>query len=301
MAVLAVVAALLTTFPPALLWGLIADERPSSVEGDPVPPLPGRPEVRLAVAGDTGTGDAAQRATVRRMVEQARREPYDALILLGDLVYEDGEAELVRARVTEAFDPVLDRGATLVPALGNHDYQSGEQREILAMLGRQRSWYAEWVGSVRVLVLDSNQVGAEAQTRWLRHALAAATPPDTWTVVALHHPPYSAGHHGSHRAVRNRWTGLFEEAGVPLVMAGHDHDYQRSTPQDGVTYVVSGAGAKLRATGREEFTAVSASTLHYLDLLVYADRIVGRAIDHSGRLVDSFTIRRSPAPGAAAP
>jgi 3',5'-cyclic AMP phosphodiesterase CpdA len=144
-----------------------------------------------------------------------------------------------------------------------------------------------------VLVLDSNRVGDEEQTTWLRGALAQTTPSGTWTLVAMHHPAYSAGHHGSHEEVRDRWSGLFEEADVPLVLAGHDHDYQRSTPQDGVTYVVSGAGAKLRSTGREQFTAVSASTLHYLDLLVYTDRIVGSAINHSGRLVDRFTLRRS--------
>jgi hypothetical protein len=79
---------------------------------------------------------------------------------------------------------------------------------------------------------------------------------------------------------------------VPLVLAGHDHDYQRSTPQDGVTYVVSGAGAKVRPTGSRDSTAVSSSTLHYVDLLVYEERLVGRAIDQSGRLVDSFTIDR---------
>lgn len=60
-------------------------------------------------------------------------------------------------------------------------------------------------------------------------------------------------------------------------------------PQDGVTYVVSGAGAKLHPTGREAFTAVSSSTLHYLDLLVYEDRMVDRAIDQAGYLVDTFT------------
>ncbi len=222
--------------------------------------------------------------------------PYDALVLLGDLVYEDGEADLARARVIDAFSQVVDGGAELVPVLGNHDYESGEQEQILTVLGRARSWYAEYVGSVRLVALDSNRVGDAEQTTWLRGILADKTPPGTWTIAAMHHPAYSAGHHGSDEDVRDRWSALFEEAGVPLVLAGHDHDYQRSTPQDGVTYVVSGAGAKLRPTGREEFTAVSASTLHYLDLLVYRDRMVGRAIDHSGRLVDSFTIRRSPVP-----
>jgi hypothetical protein len=37
---------------------------------------------------------------------------------------------------------------------------------------------------------------------------------------------------------------------------------------------------------------VSDSTLHYVDLLVYHDRLIGRAIDQSGTLVDLFTITR---------
>lgn len=57
-------------------------------------------------------------------------------------------------------------------------------------------------------------------------------------------------------------------------------------------YVVSGAGAKLRPTGAQDFTVVSASMLHFLDLLVDERRLVGRAIDQSGRLVDEFAIER---------
>lgn len=108
----------------------------------------------------------------------------------------------------------------------------------------------------------------------------------------MHHPAYSAGHHGSTPDVQENWVPLFERYDVPLVLAGHDHDYQRSLPLDGVTYVVSGGGAKLRPTGREDFTAVSASVLHYLDLLVYPHRIAARAIDQSSELVDRFVIRR---------
>lgn len=285
----AVVAALLVLSPPAFLRQVGADDRPSPVAGEPVP-RPDRPIVRIAVAGDTGTGDAAERETVRRMVEQGRKRPYDALLLLGDLVYEDGDADLARSRVLQAFQPVLDTGAKLVPVLGNHDYESGEQSQILQILGRHRSWYVQRVGPVRLVVLDSNRVEDDAQTEWLRRVLDS-TPPGTWTIAAMHHPAYSAGYHGSDLEVRDRWSPLFARARVPLVLAGHDHDYQRSTPQDGVTYVVSGAGAKLRRTGQEDFTAVSASVLHYLDLLVYRDRIVGRAIDHNGRLLDTFTIR----------
>jgi len=56
-------------------------------------------------------------------------------------------------------------------------------------------------------------------------------------------------------------------------------------------YVVSGAGAKTRPTGREEFTAFSASTLHYLDLQITDDQIFGQAIDTGGHSFDQFMLR----------
>jgi len=266
--------------------------RPADVAGSPVPPVVDQPSVRIAIAGDTGTGDAAEDATARQMILQGQQDPYDALLLLGDLVYENGDADQVNRVVTEPFTPLIDRGAVLIPVLGNHDIASGEQQPILAALGRQNPWYVEQIGSVRIVVLDSNQVDEPAQTQWLRETLAEPQPIGTWTLAAMHHPAYSAGQHGSDLSVREAWGPLFAEARVPLVLAGHDHDYQRSTPQDGVTYVVSGAGAKLRPTGSGDFTAVSASTLHYLDLEVYDDRLAGRAIDQSGHLVDLFTITR---------
>jgi hypothetical protein len=271
---------------------LFDEGKPSTSAGRPVPAIDGRPDVRIAVAGDTGTGDSAERATVRRIVADGRGDPFDALLLLGDLVYEDGDADLTDERVTDPFAPVTDAGAELLPVLGNHDYASDEEDEIFAELGRPDPWYVSDIGSVRVVVLDSNRVDDEDQTAWLRNTLAEPESPDTWTIVAMHHPAYSAGEHGSDLAVREAWSPLFAQYDVPLVLAGHDHDYQRSRPQDGVTYVVSGGGAKLRPTGHEEFTAVSASVLHYLDLLFYDDRIVGRAVDQAGHLVDSFTITR---------
>jgi hypothetical protein len=85
---------------------------------------------------------------------------------------------------------------------------------------------------------------------------------------------------------------MFEQAGVRLVLAGHDHDYQRSKEIDGATYVVSGGAAKLRGAGSAGFTEVSKSVLHFLELVVFADRIEGRAIDRNGGTVDEFTIKR---------
>jgi hypothetical protein len=80
---------------------------------------------------------------------------------------------------------------------------------------------------------------------------------------------------------------------VQLVLSGHDHDYQRSVPIDGVTYVVSGGGAGTRRTGSDDFTAVSWSWHHFLDICVFDDRLELRAINQDGRVGDRWT---SPAP-----
>jgi predicted phosphodiesterase len=226
------------------------------------------------------------------MDRQSREDPYDALLLLGDLIYNNGDASKVSSRITGPYAPVLDDGAELIPVLGNHDYKSDEEGQIMTRLGRSSTWYVDQVGPVRVIVLDSNRVDDAAQTRWLERTLSEAVPPQTWTIAAMHHPAYSAGDHGPDTGVREHWVPLFAKYHVPLVLAGHDHDYERTTPQQGVTYVVSGAGAKLRPVGHGPWTAVSTSTLEYLDLAVYGDHLTGTAIDPNGNTLDTFTLSR---------
>jgi 3',5'-cyclic AMP phosphodiesterase CpdA len=111
-----------------------------------------------------------------------------------------------------------------------------------------------------------------------------------WTIVAIHESPYSAGYQGSNLEIRDRLAPVFARYGVQLVLSGHDHDYQRSRPIDGVTYIVTGAGGLTRGTGEEWFTAVSWSVLHYLDINVFRDRMLVRAIDQEGRAFDEVEI-----------
>lgn len=252
--------------------------------------IPARTRTRLAFAGDTGTGPGSGiDATVQTMTEQARVRGYDALVLLGDLIYPEGDSAQTAPRITRVFEPVTARGAELVPVLGNHDYMSGEQDDILARLLRSRTWYTRTIGVARIVVLDSERVDDPRQNAWLERTLATPTAA-AWTMVAMHKPAYSAGYHGSDEQIQNRWVPLFEQYDVPLVLAGHDHDYQRSRPIHGVTYVVTGGAATLRPTGREDFTAVSASTLHYTDVLLTRHRLVLRAIDQDGGQIDDLRL-----------
>ncbi len=258
----------------------------------PTPAVSAATVTRVAVAGDTGTGPgSAIDETVMAMVDEGRQRRYDGLLVLGDLIYPEGDADQVANRITDVFEPVTSQGARLVPVLGNHDYLSDEQSAILAEVGREKTWYVDQVGILRIIVLDTEQINDAEQTAWLQETLAAPTDAP-WTVVAMHKPAYSAGEHGSTVGIQRRWVPLFEEYDVPLVLAGHDHDYQRSKPINGVVYVVSGGAAKLRDAGEEDFTQVSTSILHYVDLSVENDLLTLRAIDQAGMSFDSVELTR---------
>lgn len=259
---------------------ITVDARPFPV-GDP-------PGVRLAVAGDVGTGNRREYATADAMDRAERTRSFDALVLLGDNVYPSGDPARLDATVFRPFGTVLDEQTQLVPVLGNHDVETGGGEGQVAAFGLTGRWYARHFGDVLLVALDSTRAGDPVQRRWLQQTLASAKKP--WKIVAMHYPPYSAGWHGSNAATRDAFSPLFERYGVQLVLSGHDHDYQRSIAVNGVTYVVSGGASTLRKTGRSDFTAASWSTYHFVDVAVWADRLQVRAFNQQGRVFDSATL-----------
>lgn len=259
-------------------------------ETQPLEPLPAdhSPRVRLAVAGDVGTGDDAEYATARLIDALEDERSYDALVLLGDNAYPDGDPDMLQRTVFDPFADVLDGETMLLPVLGNHDVRNGNADRHAAAIGMPARWYATRIDDVLIVSLDSTRPDDPDQLAWLDRTLAASDA--TWKIATMHHPPYSAGYHGSSTAVRDAFTPLFELHGVQLALAGHDHDYQRSRSLHGVTYVVSGGASKVRPTDRSSFTAVAWSTLHFVDLAIWPDRIEARAVDQQARTLDTFTL-----------
>lgn len=123
------------------------------------------------------------------------------------------------------------------PVLGNHDVSDGNGDAHAAAIGMPNRWYATEIGDLLVVSLDSAQPDDPDQLAWLESTLRGTDA--AWIIATMHHPPYSGGYHGSSIDVRNAFSPLFERFGVQLVLAGHDHDYQRSKPLDGVTYAVT--------------------------------------------------------------
>jgi hypothetical protein len=247
-----------------------------------------QPLVRLAAAGDVGTGGPEEWQTAEAMDQLEGDDDYDALLLLGDNVYPDGDpADLPRA-VFDPFGAVLDGETQLLAVLGNHDVEDGYGDPQAAALGMPNRWYSTEIGDALLVALDSTRPHDAEQLAWLEETLSATDA--TWKIVMLHHPPYSGGAHGSSVDVRDAFAPLFERYGVQLVLAGHDHDYQRSTPIDGVTYVVSGGASKLRPAHRADFMEVAWSVYHFTDIAIWSDRLQLRAMDQSGAVFDSVIL-----------
>lgn len=260
-----------------------APERTFALEPFATPPA-----VRIAAVGDVGEGEEEEWRTANAIDILAQDDPYDALLLLGDNVYPSGDPDRLDATVFEPFGMVLRDGTQLLAILGNHDIAGGRGLEQIRRLGMPGPWWTVAIDDVRFVGLDSNQPRSREQLAFLERTLAEAT--ETWKIVAVHEPPYSAGYQGPNLEVRDAFVPLFRRYGVQLVLSGHEHDYQRSTPIGGVTYVISGAGGRTRGTGEEDFTAASWSVLSFVDLNVFPDRLVLRAVTQDARGFDEVVI-----------
>ena len=156
---------------------------------------------------------------------------------LGDNAYSSGTPQ----QFSDCYAPTWGRHkARTRPAVGNHEYQTAGARGYFEYFGDAagkpgQGWYSYDVGSWHVVVANSNcsQVGGcgrgSKQEKWLREDLAAHPAP---CVAAMwHHPRFSSGaEHGDDPEVRDLWKAL-TDAGADVVLAGHEHVYERFAPQ----------------------------------------------------------------------
>ena len=128
------------------------------------------------------------------------------------------------------------------PSPGNHDWVSGLVPYVsyFTLPGNER-YYDVDLGLVHLYALDSDGhepdgvASGTAQREWLKQRLGDSRA--CYDVVYFHHPPYNSGHHGS--SLYMRWP--FASWGADVVMAGHEHHYERLAVA-GIPYFISGAG-----------------------------------------------------------
>ncbi|HVL23350.1 MAG TPA: DNRLRE domain-containing protein [Thermomicrobiales bacterium] len=223
----------------------------------------------LLAAGDIAScGSAGTEGTANLLDTQ------DGTVLtLGDHAYPEGSA----TDFANCYQPTWGRHKTRTrPVPGNHDYMTAGASAYFAYFGQSagdpgKGYYSYDVAGWHVVALNSNidmSVGS-AQEQWLRTDLAAN--PTACTVAYMHHPRYSSGAvQGGSTTVQPVWQALYE-AGVEVVLAGHDHTYERLSPMDpngnldpafGIRQFVVGTGG---ATHYQFGAAVPGSEVRIVD------------------------------------
>lgn len=201
---------------------------------------------------------------MRRTSDLALRLDLDAVLVLGDLQYNDARPPKFQA----SFAPTWGRlGPLLRPVPGNHEYRffrrgrgyfdyfNGRGAATGPAGQRGQGWYSFDVGAWHVVALnsicgrvDGGCAAGSPQEAWLRADLAAN--PARCTLAFTHVPRFGSG--GSNTEVEALYQVLYD-GGVDVLVSADHHLYERLAPLDpagnvdpvrGIRNFVVGTGGK---------------------------------------------------------
>jgi len=257
-------------------------------------PLPNREgTLKFLVLGDFGTGGTTQKELGAQMARLIKTFPAELVITVGDNIYGSENSQDFKRKFEDPYREVLDAGVKFYASLGNHDAREQSHYDLFNMGGRTYYSMTPPRQRVKFIAIESDYPTPE-QIDWLRQELRSG---EDWIIPYFHHPLYSSGKwHGSNLSLRKVLEPMFLASNVTVVFAGHDHFYERTKPQHGVTHFVVGSGGKLRRgdiNTRSGLTAKEFDTdLAFLAVEIDKDQMHFAAISRTGAIVDSGVIER---------
>ena len=214
----------------------------------------------LVGAGDiAGCQELAGAQATAKLLEKIPGTVFAA----GDLAYEGGSAADFKNCYGATWGKFKERTK---PALGNHEYHDPTASGYFQYWGAQagpvgKGYYSFDLGAWHIVALNTNcdakGLGGcgtgSPQEIWLREDLAAHA--NDCIIAFGHHALFSSGFfkkHAIHPELKQLWQDLYE-AHADLVLAGHEHSYERFAPQDpdghpdaehGIREIVVGTGGR---------------------------------------------------------
>ena len=243
--------------------------------------------LRFAVIGDTGSGTEKQRQVADMMVRYKQLFPFEFVLMMGDNLYGSETPKDFENKFSDVYKKLLDDKIKFYATLGNHDLPIQINYEKFNMNGKE--YYRFKKGNVAFYSLNSNYMD-KRQVKWLEDELTKDT--SDWKICFFHHPPYSsAKKHGSDTQLREIIEPIFLKYGVNVVLAGHEHVYERIKPQKGIYYFVSGAGGQLRVGDVKSQSPLTEKSfdqdMHFMLFEVVGDQLYFQAISRTGETIDS--------------
>ena len=126
-----------------------------------------------------------------------------------------------------------------------------------------------------------------------------------WKIAVFHRPIYTSGRYSLWALwTRSSLEPAFVSHQVRVVLSGHEHFYERTRPQRGVTYFISGAGGSLRAHDIRPSDVMAAGfDTDYSFMLweIAGDEAYYQSISRAGASVDAGVIRLEDPPSGTDP
>ena len=236
------------------------------------------------------------------ILEQVGVKGLDLTVQTGDLVdsggnyaYWDSTLSMLEKLDTDRFF-----------SLGNHELEGGLPIGTLLYHQENPDYTSAEYGNVYFasIAINGGTAGYEKALEWL--VADAQASHASWKILVTHQPAYYTNTvAGMDASTQRAVAQAVQEAGIDVVLSGHDHSYARTEPlyngevdqEKGITYFICGSlGEKsYSVTDNPEFHFAQATNDYqalYILLSTTADTLRIQAYDYnngSPALVDSFT------------
>ena len=276
-----------------------------------------RGAVSFMVFGDSGGGSLGQ----FQIADVIRRAAPDLVLHVGDIIYYSFDIRRADMKCLSVYQPHM-KSTPYFFTFGNHDLYLGDSHFLETFYLPTNSvtgtehFYSFDHGDVHFCALfvpvraqnplyPNYYLGdGTAQYRWLTNDLATTTKP--WKILFFHIPVNNCGLHRfeSYNGVYDRLElqrlllPIARQHGVQLILNGHDHNFQRFAPMNGVHTVVTGGGGALLypLIERDPANAQFWSVYHCTKITVNGDTLRLEALDTNGVVFDGMTIQRAMPP-----
>ncbi len=267
-------------------------------------PPPGTNQWKMALYGDSRSNPNNH----RKVVEQVAKHDVDLILHTGDIVLDGRRHELWRKEFFAPLEPIAG-SVPWVSTIGNHERDADNYFSYAALPGNEHYFGFDFANA-HIVCLDSNswiERGRDSkQYQWAEEHFKKKRDA-TWTLVAFHHPLFSAHRSRSINALRWEWAPLLLDPGCKIdgVLTGHDHFYARNYPmarmqEDKVHPVLfltsAGGGANLYPIKQRDYVAKTESVHHFTLFEFDGDQVTLSAIDVTGRVFDRHVLKKDMVP-----
>jgi len=211
----------------------------------------------LIGAGDIAGCDPDRAEATARLLDKIAGTVFTA----GDNAYPSGTEQQFSRCYHRSWGRHRERTR---PSPGNHDYETDQAAPYFKYFGAiagptGRGYYSYQLGAWQIFSLNSNTNARDwgvAQEQWLIKELAASK--SHCTLAYWHHPRFSSSTTHGNQVHTQRLFKILHAQGTDVVLAAHDHIYERFAPQNAESradprgirqFVVGTGGEKLYGIG----------------------------------------------------